>query len=64
MSKLTKSNIKKGDRTAESEEIKKITVLQKPRFKKLENLEKKDNFPDKYKIPNLNQEKINHLNNP
>jgi len=31
---------------------------------KLENLQEMDNFLDRYQVPKLNQEQINHLNNP
>ena len=31
---------------------------------KLENLDKMDNFLDRYQIPKLNQDQINHLNCP
>ena len=30
----------------------------------LENLEEMDNFLDRYQIPNLNQDQIDHLNSP
>jgi hypothetical protein len=32
--------------------------------KKLENLDEKDNFLDRYQTPKLNKEQINHLNSP
>ena len=31
---------------------------------KLENLDEMDNFLDRYQIPKLNQDQINHLNSP
>jgi len=31
---------------------------------KLENLQEMDNFLNRYQVPKLNQEQINHLNNP
>jgi len=31
---------------------------------KLENLQEMDNFLDRYQVPKLNQEQINHFNNP
>jgi len=31
---------------------------------KLENLEEMDNFLDKYKVSKLDQDQINHVNNP
>ena len=30
----------------------------------MENLEEMDEFLDRYKVPKLNQDQVNHLNNP
>jgi len=50
----------------ESEEIQKIVrFYYKSLYStKLENLQEMDNFLDRYQVLQLNQEQINHLNNP
>jgi hypothetical protein len=39
-------------------------LLQKPILNTTENLDEMDNFLDRYQIPKLNQDQINHLNSP
>ena len=54
----------KGDITTRTKEIKKkIRTYYKSLYStKLENLDEMDDFLEKYKVPKLNQDKINHLN--
>jgi len=56
----------KGDITTESEEIKKIlgSYYKSLYSTKLEHLEEMGNFLERYPVPKLNQDHINHLNNP
>jgi hypothetical protein len=51
--------------TTETEEIKKIRSYYKSLYTtKLENLDEMNNFIDRYQVPKLNQDEINHLNSP
>jgi hypothetical protein len=52
--------------TTETQEIRKIIdSFYKILYSlKLENLDEIDNFVDRYQIPALNQDHINHLNSP
>ena len=54
------------DKTTEREEIQKIirSYYKSLYSTKLENLDEMDNFLDRYQIPKLNQDQINHLNSP
>jgi hypothetical protein len=63
---INKISNKKGDITTETEEIQKIIrSYHKSLYSaKLEILDEMDNFLDRYQIPKLNQDQINHLNNP
>ena len=63
---INKIKNEKGDITTETEEIQKIirSYYKGLYSKQLENLEKMDNFLDKYQIPKLNQDQIDQLNNP
>ena len=56
----------KGDITTETEEIQKIirSYYKSLYSSQLENLEEMDNFLDRYQIPKLNQDQIDHLNRP
>jgi hypothetical protein len=63
---INKIRNEKGDVTTESEEIQKIIKFY---YKiiysaKLENLDKMDNFLDRYKVPRLNRDQIKDLNSP
>ena len=55
-----------GDITTETEEIQEIirSYYKSLYSTKLENLEEMDEFLDRYKIAKLNQDQVNHLNNP
>jgi len=63
---INKIRNEKGDITTESEEIQKIirSYYKSLYSRKLENLQEMKNFLDKYQVLKLNQEQINHLNNP
>jgi hypothetical protein len=63
---INKIRSEKGDRTSGTEEIQKIfrSYYKILYSTKLENLDKKDNFLKRYKIPKLNQDQINHLKSP
>jgi len=63
---INKIKKEKGDITTDSEEIQKIirSYYKSLYSKKLENLQEMDNFLDRYEVLKLNQEQINHLNNP
>jgi len=63
---INKIRNEKGDRTTEIEEIKKIIrfYYKSLYLTKLQNLEEMDNFLDRYQVPKLNQDHINHLNSP
>ena len=53
----------KGDRTTESEKIQKISMilLQSTILNATGKLDEMDNFLDRYLVPTLNQDQINHL---
>ena len=63
---INKHRNEKGDITTETEEIQKIirSYYKKLYSTQLENLEEMDNFLDSYQIPKLNQDQIDHINNP
>jgi hypothetical protein len=63
---INKMKNEKGDITTEPEEIQNILRSYYKRLysTKLENLDKMDNFLDRYQIPKLNQDQINDLNSP
>ena len=52
--------------TTETEEIQEVirSYYKSLYSTKLENLEEMDNFLDRYQIPKLNQNQINHINSP
>jgi hypothetical protein len=54
------------DITIETEEIQKSNqnLLQKPILNKLDYLDEMINFLDRYQVPKLNKDQINHLNSP
>jgi conjugal transfer/entry exclusion protein len=56
----------KGNITTEIEEIQKIirSYYKSQYSTNLENLDEMDNFLDRYQVPRLNQDQINHLNSP
>jgi hypothetical protein len=56
----------KGDIATEPEEIQNIirSYYKMLYSTKLENLDKTDNFLDRYQVPKLNQDQINNLNSP
>jgi hypothetical protein len=58
--------MKKGDITIEPEEILNIIRSYYKRLysRKLENLDEKNNFLDRYQVPKLNQDQIIDLNSP
>jgi hypothetical protein len=61
---MNKIRNEKGDITTETE---KILIMMGSYYKrlystKLEGLDEMDNFLDRYQIPKLNQDQINHLN--
>jgi hypothetical protein len=66
MLELKKKRSEKGDITTETEEIQRITryYYKSLYLTKLGNLDEIDNFLDRYQIPKLNQDQINHLNSP
>jgi len=63
---INKIRNKKEDITTESEQIQKIirSCYKHLYSAKLENLQEMHNFLDRYQVAKLNQEQINHLNNP
>jgi hypothetical protein len=63
---INKIRNEKGDITTDTEEIQKIiTSYYKSLYStKLGDLDKMDDFLDKYQIPKLNQVQIDYLNNP
>ena len=63
---INKIRNEKGDITTETKEIKKIirSYYKSLYSTKLENLDEMDNFLDRYQIPKLNRDQINHLNSP
>jgi len=63
---INKIRNEKGDITTELEKIQKIirTYYKSLYSTKLVNLQEMDNFLDRYQVLKLNQEQINHLNNP
>jgi hypothetical protein len=63
---INKIRNEKGDITTEPEEI---HIIIRSHYNKLypenlENLDEMDNFLDRYQVPKLNQDQINHLNSP
>jgi hypothetical protein len=63
---INKTRNEKGDITTETVDIQKIIRSYDKclYLTKLKNLGKMDNFLDRYQIPKLNQDQINHLNSP
>ena len=63
---INKIRNEKGDITTDPEEIQNtIRSFYKRLYStKLENLDEMDNFLDRYQVPKLNQDQINHLNSP
>jgi hypothetical protein len=63
---INKIRNENGDITTETEETKKIIRSYNKRLysTKLENLDKMDDFPDRYHVSKLNQDQINYLNSP
>jgi hypothetical protein len=63
---INKIRNEKGDITKKPEEIQNIIRSYYKRLysTKLENLDEMDNFLDRYKVPNLNQDQINDLKSP
>jgi hypothetical protein len=63
---ISKIRNEKEDIRTETEEIKKnFRSYYKSLYSiQLENLDEMDNFLDRYQIPKLNQDHINHLNSP
>ena len=61
---ISKIRKEKGDKTTNTEEIQNIIRSYYKRLysTKLENLNEMDNFLERYQIPKLNQDQINHLN--
>jgi hypothetical protein len=61
---INKIRNEKGDKITETEEILKIirTYYKSLYSTNLEILNEMDNFLDRYQIPKLNQDQINHLN--
>jgi hypothetical protein len=60
---INKMRNEKGDRTTESEKIQKISMilLQSTILNATGKLDEMDNFLDRYLVPTLNQDQINHL---
>ena len=63
---INKIRNEKGDITTETEEIQKIirSYYKSLYSTQLENLEEMHSFLDRYQTPKLNQDQIDHLNNP
>jgi hypothetical protein len=63
---INKIRNEKGDITTETKKIQKIirSYYKSLYSTKLENLDEMDNFLDRYQVPKLNQDQINHLNSP
>ena len=63
---INKIRKESGDIITETGEIQEIirSYYKSLYSTKLENLEEMDKFLDRYKILNLNQDQVNHLNNP
>ena len=63
---INKSRNENGDITTVTEEIQKIirSYYKSLYSTQLENLEEMDNFLDRYQIPKLNQDQIDHLHTP
>jgi hypothetical protein len=61
---INKVRNEKGDISTDTEEIQKIirSYYKSLYSTKQENLDEMDNFLDRYQIPKLNQDQINHLN--
>ena len=61
---INKNRNEKVEKTTETEEIQKIirSYYKSLYSTQLENLDKMDNFLDRYQIPKLNQDQIDHLN--
>jgi hypothetical protein len=58
-----KNKNEKGNITTDIQKIIR-SYYKSPYSTKLENLDEMDNFQDRYQTPKLNQNQINHLNNP
>jgi hypothetical protein len=63
---INKIRNEKGDKTTEPEEIENIIRSYYKRLysTKLENLDERDNFLDRYQVSKLNQDQANDLNSP
>jgi hypothetical protein len=63
---INKIKNENGDVTTETEEIQKVirSYYKSLYSTQLENLNKMDNFLDRYQIPKLNQHQINHVHSP
>jgi hypothetical protein len=63
---INKIRNEKGDVTTDPEEIQNIirSYYKRPYSTKLEKLDEMDNFLDRYKVQNLNQDQINDLSSP
>jgi sulfur relay (sulfurtransferase) DsrC/TusE family protein len=60
---INKIRNEKGDITSETKEIKKFirSYYKNLYSSKLENVDEMDDFLDRYQVPKLNQDQINHL---
>ena len=63
---INKIRNEKGDITTDPEEIQNtIRSFYKSLYStKLENLDEMDKFLDRYQVPKLNQDQVDHLNSP
>jgi hypothetical protein len=63
---INKIKKEKGDIITQPEEIQNVirSYYKRVCSTKLENLDKMDNFLDRYQVPKLNQDQINDLNSP